>query len=81
MSSAAAAAAGAGGGHHALHAAGAGSDREDRVSRTQYQYTLEDPDAEELASGCRKLVDKLKALPQLRDVASDQQNGAAAPSW
>jgi multidrug efflux pump len=46
---------------------------EDRVSRTQYQYTLEAPDASELDTWTTKLVDKLKALPQLRDVATDQQ--------
>jgi multidrug efflux pump len=47
---------------------------EDRVSRTQFQYTMEDTDAKELAALSGKLVDKLKTLPQLRDVASDQQN-------
>ncbi|HEX4130328.1 MAG TPA: multidrug efflux RND transporter permease subunit [Pirellulales bacterium] len=47
---------------------------ETRVSRTQYQYSLEDPDAAELAEWGPKLLAKLKALPQLRDVASDQQN-------
>ena len=47
---------------------------EDRVSRTQYQYSLEDADAEELALWTTKLVAKLKTLPELRDVASDQQN-------
>jgi len=47
---------------------------EDRVSRTQYQYTLEDPDAEELNSWAPKMVAQLSALPELRDVASDQQN-------
>ena len=46
---------------------------EDRVSRTQYQYTLEDPNADELNTWTAKMVDKLKALPQLRDVATDQQ--------
>ena len=46
---------------------------EDRVSRTQYQYTLEDPDANELNLWTAKFVDKLKALPELRDVATDQQ--------
>ncbi len=46
---------------------------EDRTSRTQYQYTLEDPDANELSLWTARLVDKLKALPQLRDVATDQQ--------
>ena len=49
---------------------------EDRVSRTQYQYTLEDPDADELNRWTTRLLQKLKALPQLRDVATDQQTGA-----
>ena len=48
---------------------------EDRVSRTQYQYTLEDADAKELDRWTTQLVDKLKTLPSLRDVATDQQNG------
>jgi len=48
---------------------------EDRVSRTQFQYTLEDPDATELNKLSGQLVDKLRTLPELRDVASDQQNG------
>jgi len=47
---------------------------EDRVSRTQYQYTLEDPDAGELALWAPRFVDRLRELPDLRDVASDQQN-------
>jgi len=47
---------------------------EDRVSRTQFQYTLEDPDAQELATWVRRFVAKLKTLPELRDVASDQQD-------
>ncbi len=46
---------------------------EDRVSRTQYQYTLEDANAEELATATNRLVEKLKTLPVLTDVASDQQ--------
>ena len=46
---------------------------EDRVSRTQYQYTLEDANATELASSTAQLVDRLQALPELRDVATDQQ--------
>ncbi len=48
---------------------------EDRVSRTQYQYTLEDTDANELNTWTDRLVDKLKTLSSLRDVATDQQNG------
>jgi multidrug efflux pump len=46
---------------------------EDRVSRTQYQYTLEDADANELETWTARFVDKLKTLPQLEDVATDQQ--------
>jgi multidrug efflux pump len=53
---------------------------EDRVSRTQFQYTLEDPDATELNLWTRRLVDKLKALPELRDVATDQQTSGLAAS-
>jgi len=47
---------------------------EDRVSRTQYQYSLEDANADELQTWTTRLVQKLQTLPQLRDVASDQQN-------
>jgi multidrug efflux pump len=50
---------------------------EDRVSRTQYQYTLEDANAAELNLWTTKLVEKLQALPPLRDVATDQQTGGA----
>ncbi len=44
-----------------------------RVSRTQYQYTLADLDADELATWAPRLVEKLRSLPELSDVASDQQ--------
>jgi multidrug efflux pump len=47
---------------------------EDRVSRTQYQYSMEDADAQELSVWSPRLVEKLRTLPQMRDVASDQQN-------
>jgi multidrug efflux pump len=47
---------------------------EDRVSRTQYQYSIEDADGNELAQWAPKLVAKLQSLPQLRDVATDQQD-------
>jgi len=47
---------------------------EDRVSRTEYQYSIEDADAQELAQWAPKVMDKLKTLPQLRDIASDQQD-------
>ncbi|MBZ5640781.1 MAG: multidrug efflux RND transporter permease subunit [Acidobacteriia bacterium] len=46
---------------------------EDRVSRTQFQYTLEDPDAAELALWAPRFVARLAKLEELRDVASDQQ--------
>ncbi|HTS62268.1 MAG TPA: efflux RND transporter permease subunit [Candidatus Acidoferrales bacterium] len=46
---------------------------EDRVSRTQFQYTIEDPNADELNSYAPRMLDRLRALPQLSDVASDQQ--------
>ncbi|HEY3856161.1 MAG TPA: multidrug efflux RND transporter permease subunit [Verrucomicrobiae bacterium] len=45
---------------------------EDRVSRTQYQYTMEDPDQQELQLWTGRLVSKLQQLPILRDVATDQ---------
>jgi multidrug efflux pump len=52
---------------------------EDRVSRTQYQYTLEDPDQNELNEWTARLVAKLQQIPELRDVATDQQtNGLTA---
>ena len=47
---------------------------DDTVSRTQYQYTLEDPNGDELNAWAPKLVDALNALPQLRDVGSDEQS-------
>ena len=40
---------------------------EDRVSRTQFQYTLEDPDINELNTWTARLMEKLKTLPQLQD--------------
>jgi multidrug efflux pump len=46
---------------------------EDRVSSTQYQYTIEDANADELNLWTTRLVDKLRALPELQDVATDQQ--------
>jgi multidrug efflux pump len=50
---------------------------EDRVSRTQFQYTLEDANANELNIWTKKLIDKLRTLPQLSDVATDQQTFGA----
>jgi multidrug efflux pump subunit AcrB len=46
---------------------------DDRVSRTQYQYTLEDPNPDELSSVVKDLLPKLEARPELADVATDQQ--------
>jgi multidrug efflux pump len=47
---------------------------EDRISRTQYQYTLDAPDKALLDTWVPRVVDRMKQLPELRDVASDQQN-------
>ncbi|MGC9199904.1 MAG: efflux RND transporter permease subunit [Acidobacteriaceae bacterium] len=48
------------------------------VTRTEYQYTLEDPHINELNQVTSKLVAQLKTLPQLADLATDQQLGAAS---
>jgi multidrug efflux pump len=48
---------------------------EDRVSRTQFQYTLEDPNASELDNFAPKMLAKLRQEKELRDVATDQQVG------
>ncbi len=45
---------------------------DDRVSRTQYQYSLEDPDEAELRAWAPRFVARLARLPELRDVATDQ---------
>lgn len=47
---------------------------EDRVSRTQFQFTLTTPDDDLLNEWVPKVVEHLQGLPQLADVASDQQN-------
>ncbi len=47
---------------------------EDRVSRTQFQFIMEDPDAERLSEWVPKLIDRLKQSPHLQDVASDLQD-------
>ena len=44
-----------------------------RIARTQFQYTLQDANLDELNEWAPKVLDKLKSLPTLRDVASDQQ--------
>src|SRR6266567_3492563 len=48
---------------------------EDRVSRTQFQYSMEDVDAQELSTWSQKLLGRLRTSTELRDVASDQQDG------
>jgi multidrug efflux pump len=52
----------------------------DRTTRTQFQYTLEDPDADELSLWTSRLMAKLNALPQLQDVATDQLLGGLRTS-
>ncbi len=47
---------------------------EDRISRTQYQYTLEAADGALLDEWVPKLIERLNALPELTDIASDLQN-------
>jgi multidrug efflux pump len=47
---------------------------EDRVSRAQFQYSLEDADPNELATWVPKFVARLRQLPELADVGSDQLN-------
>jgi hydrophobe/amphiphile efflux-1 (HAE1) family protein len=44
-----------------------------RLARTQYQYTLQDANLDELREWAPRVLAKLKSVPQLRDVASDQQ--------
>ena len=53
---------------------------DDRVSRTQYQYTLEDANADELNLWTKRFVERLKQLPELEDIATDQQLGGLAVS-
>jgi multidrug efflux pump len=47
---------------------------EDRVSRTQYQFSIEDADPDELSAWVPRLTERLRELPQLADVASDLQD-------
>jgi HAE1 family hydrophobic/amphiphilic exporter-1 len=44
-----------------------------RAGRSQFQYTLQDPDIGELNAWAPKILEKLQTLPDLRDVATDQQ--------
>ncbi len=45
-----------------------------RQSRTQFQYTMEDPSADELDTWAPRIIKKFETLPELADVSSDQQN-------
>jgi HAE1 family hydrophobic/amphiphilic exporter-1 len=51
-----------------------------RLARTQFQYTLQDSDIDELNAWAPRVVAKLKTLPQLRDVATDQQTSGGTLS-
>ncbi|MCW3476088.1 multidrug efflux RND transporter permease subunit [Limobrevibacterium gyesilva] len=51
-----------------------------RISKTQYQYTLQDADVGELYAWAPKVLNKLRTLPELRDLATDQQNGGTTAS-
>jgi multidrug efflux pump len=53
---------------------------DNRVSRTQYQFTLEDPDDKALHEWANRVLSKLEQLPELADVATDQQPGGRAVS-
>src|SRR6185295_18966548 len=44
-----------------------------RGARTQYQYTLQSPSLEELGQWAPRLLERLRKIPELRDVATDQQ--------
>ena len=48
-----------------------------RLSRTQYQYTLVDANIDELNEWAPRMLDKLRSVPQLQDVATDQQTNGA----
>jgi multidrug efflux pump len=48
---------------------------EDRVSRTQYQFTVEDTNPDELSVWVPRIVERLRHIPQIADVASDLQDG------
>ena len=46
-----------------------------RISKTQYQYTLQSADTDELYSWAPRILNRLRSVPELRDLATDQQNG------
>src|ERR1700751_5716636 len=53
---------------------------DDRASRTQYQFTLEDPDPAELSDWTNRFISRLTKLPDLEDVATDEQPGGLSVS-
>jgi multidrug efflux pump len=53
---------------------------DDRASRTQYQYTLEDPSSDELQLWTNRFVEQLKKVKDIEDVATDQQTNGLAVS-
>jgi multidrug efflux pump len=53
---------------------------DDRISRTQYQYTLEDPSSDELQLWTNRFVEQLKKVKDIEDVATDQQTNGLAVS-
>ena len=53
---------------------------DDRVSRTQYQYALEDPDVNELNVWTDSFLTRMKQMPELEDLATDQQTGGLSVS-
>ena len=50
-----------------------------RIARGQFQYVLQNPDQHELSTWAPRLIAKLKALPQLTDVATDAAKRSTAP--
>jgi len=53
---------------------------DDRASRTQYQYTLEDPSSDELQLWTNRFVEQLKKVKDIEDIATDQQTDGLAVS-
>jgi len=51
---------------------------DDRISRTQYQFVLESANPDDMTTWIPKLVDKMRQLPQINDVASDLMEGGLA---
>jgi len=51
-----------------------------RLSRTQYQFTLQDANLDELYSWSPRILEQMRKLPMLRDVATDQQDGGLTAS-